>query len=394
MKLRLLLPVPLFLFAACGSPDGAPQGGGGMPPAQVTLSTVETKKLVEWEEFTGRVEATETVELRPRVSGYITGVHFEAGALVKKGEILFTVDQRPFETRLRSARAEVARSEAVANAAKLEFERVNQLLAARAIAPEEAEMRESSALQSQATLEAARAALHGAEIEMEHTEVSAPIDGRISRAITTTGNYVTAGSTLLTTIVSIDPVYVYTDIDENSLLRLQSLERDGKLYVDEDGRVPVGIQLADETGYPHEGFIESFDNRLDAATGSMVVRCQLSNKDGRLTPGLFTRVRLPMTSEYDALLIEAESILTDQANKYVLGVTLENITVYKPIVIGPAIEGKRIVRSGLVAGERIIINGMARLPQPGMPVTPVDPPAAGVAPAGAAMADGKDAAKP
>ena len=365
-----------------------------MPPAQVTLSEVETKKLVEWEEFTGRVEATETVELRPRVSGYITEVHFKAGAMVKKGEILFTVDQRPFETRLRSAKAEVARSEAVANAAKREFERVNELLAARAIAPEQAEMRESTSLQSVATLEAARAAQHSAEIEMEHTEVAAPIAGRISRAITTTGNFVTAGTTLLTTIVSVDPVYVYTDIDENSLLRLQSLEREGELYVGEDGRVPVGIQLADETGYPHEGFIESFDNRLDAATGSMVVRCQLSNKDGRLTPGLFTRVRLPMTSEYDALLIESESILTDQANKYVLGVTPENMTVYKPIVIGPAIDGKRIVRSGLVAGERIIINGMARLPQPGMPVTPVEAPAAGAAPAAADTTDGEGVSKP
>jgi len=393
MKLRFLL-LPLFFLTACGPPQDASQGGGAMPPAQVTLSEVETKKLVEWEEFTGRVEATETVELRPRVSGYITEVHFKAGAMVKKGEILFTVDQRPFETRLRSAKAEVARSEAVANAAKREFERVNELLAARAIAPEQAEMRESTSLQSVATLEAARAAQHSAEIEMEHTEVAAPIAGRISRAITTTGNFVTAGTTLLTTIVSVDPVYVYTDIDENSLLRLQSLEREGELYVGKDGRVPVGIQLADETGYPHEGFIESFDNRLDAATGSMVVRCQLSNKDGRLTPGLFTRVRLPMTSEYDALLIESESILTDQANKYVLGVTPENMTVYKPIVIGPAIDGKRIVRSGLVAGERIIINGMARLPQPGMPVTPVEAPAAGAAPAAADTTDGEGVSKP
>jgi RND family efflux transporter MFP subunit len=355
-----------------------------MPPAQVTLAEVESRKLVEWEEFTGRVEATERVELRPRVSGYITEVHFEAGALVEKGDILFTIDPRAFETSLRAAKAEVSRAEAASEMAKREFDRVSQLLAARAIAPEQAETRESAWLQSQALLEAAKAALRSAEIEMEHTGVTAPIGGRISRAITTTGNFVTAGTTLLTTIVTVDPVHVYTDIDEQSLLRLQALKREGKLYVDEKGRVPVEVQLANESGFPHKGTIESFDNRLDAATGSMVVRCELPNPDGQLTPGLFTRVRLPMTSEYDALLVEAEAILTDQANKYVLGVTPENMTVYKPVVIGPAVNGKRIIRSGLAAGEKIIINGMARLPQPGMPVQPVEAPAAGAA----------DAAKP
>lgn len=350
-----------------------------MPPAQVTLGSVETRKLVEWEEFTGRVEATEKVELRPRVSGYITEVHFESGAMVKEGDILFTIDQRPFETRQRAAKAEVARVEAATEMAKREYDRVSQLLAARAIAPEQAENRESAWLQSQAMLEAAKASLHSADIEMEHTEVKAPIGGRISRAITTVGNYVTAGTTILTTIVTVDPVYVYTDIDEQSLLRLQALKREGKLYADEKGRVPVQVQLANETDFPHEGFIESFDNRLDAATGSMVVRCELPNADGQLTPGLFTRVRLPMTAEYEALLIDAEAILTDQANKYVLGVTSENLTVYKPVVIGPAIDGKRIIRSGLSAGEKIIVNGMARLPQPGMPVQPVEAPQAGAA---------------
>ena len=262
--------------------------------------------------------------------------------------------------------------------AKREYDRVKELLAARAIAPEQAESRESAYLQSQAMLEAANATLHSAEIEMEHTAVKAPISGRISRAINTTGNFVTAGTTLLTTIVTVDPVYVYTDIDEQSLLRLQALKHEGKLHVDEKGRVPVEVQLANEKDFPHKGYIESFDNRLDAATGSMVVRCELPNANGQLIPGLFTRVRLPMTAEYDALLVEAEAILTDQANKYVLGVTPENITVYKPVVIGPAYDGKRIVRSGLMAGEKIIVNGMARLPQPGMPVQPVEaPPAEG-----------------
>lgn len=362
-----------LLLASCGAPP-APPTMGEMPPAQVTLATVATQRLVEWEEFTGRVEATETVDLRPRLSGYITEVRFEAGALVKEGEVLFTIDSKPFETRLRAAKAEVARAEAAKESAKSEFQRVEGLLAARAIAPEQAEMRESALLQNEAALEAALAALASAEIEMEYTQVIAPISGRIGRAITTTGNFVTAGTTLLTSIVSVDPVFVYTDIDENSLLRLQALRREGGLYLNGEGRVPVEIQLADETDFPHRGFIESFDNRLDPTTGSMVIRCELPNPDGELTPGLFTRVRLPMTAEYDALLIAQEAILTDQANKYVLGVTPENLTVYKPVEIGPTIEGKRIVRSGLVAGETIVVNGMARLPQPGMPVQPVEAP--------------------
>lgn len=374
MKPQTLLPL-VMLIAACGkTPQAGP--GGQMPPAPVTLAPVEQKALVEWEEFTGRVEPVETVELRPRVAGYITEVHFQAGELVKKGDILFTIDQRPFQTKLRVATAEVQRAEASALAAKREYDRVSALLAAKAIAPEQGEMRESMFRQGEAALESAKATQHSAEIEMEHTEVKAPISGRISRAITTTGNFVTAGTTLLTTIVTVDPVYVYTDIDENSLLRLQALQRDKKLFTNGEGKVPVELQLSNEKDFPHKGHVESFDNRLDASTGSMILRAVFSNTDGSLTPGLFARVRLPMTSEYQALLVDEKSILTDQANKFVLGVDDKNISVYKPVVIGPSINGKRIIRSGLSAGDKIIINGQARLPQPGMPVAPVEAPPA------------------
>ena len=376
---RILLPLALFL-AACGKPaDGGGHGGGAMPPAPVTLAPVESKELVEWEEFTGRVEAQEMVDLRPRVAGYITQVHFQAGSLVKKGDILFTIDQRPFETKLRAAKAEVQRAEANMEAAKREFDRVSSLLAAKAIAPEQAETRESMYKQGQASLESARAAEHSASIEMEHTEVKAPIAGRISRAITTTGNFVTAGTTLLTTIVTVDPVYVYADIDENSLLKLQALQRDKTTFTNGDGRMPVELQLSNEKDFPHKGHVESFDNRLDAGTGSMVLRAEFSNTDGSLTPGLFARIRLPMTAKYKALLVDEKSILTDQANKYVLGVDESKqpaVSVYKPVTIGPTIDGKRIVRTGLKAGDKIIINGQARLPMPGMPVAPVEAAAA------------------
>jgi RND family efflux transporter MFP subunit len=313
------------------------------------------------------------------LAGYITQVHFQAGSLVKKGDILFTIDQRPFETKLRAAKAEVQRAEANMEAAKREFDRVSSLLAAKAIAPEQAETRESMYKQGQASLESARAAEHSASIEMEHTEVKAPIAGRISRAITTTGNFVTAGTTLLTTIVTVDPVYVYADIDENSLLKLQALQRDKTTFTNGDGRMPVELQLSNEKDFPHKGHVESFDNRLDAGTGSMVLRAEFSNTDGSLTPGLFARIRLPMTAKYKALLVDEKSILTDQANKYVLGVDESKqpaVSVYKPVTIGPTIDGKRIVRTGLKAGDKIIINGQARLPMPGMPVAPVEAAAA------------------
>ena len=369
MKTRLSLLLPLFIAACHKPPAGPPMS---MPPAPVTLAAVEERQIVEWEEFTGRVEALETVELRPRVSGYITEVKFQAGELVKKDDVLFIIDPRPFKTRLEGATAEVTRAEAAAEVAKSEFDRVSALLAAKAIAPEQGEARHAMHLQAQAGLAAAKATQHSAELELSHTEVRAPIAGRISRALTTTGNYVTNGTTVLTTIVTVDPVYVYTDIDENSLLKLQALQRDKKLFTDEKGRVPVELQLSNEATFPHKGYIESFDNRLDAGTGSMVLRAEFPNSEDALTPGLFARVRIPMTARYNALLIDEKSILTDQANKFVLGVDEKNISVYKPVVIGPSIDGKRIIRSGLKAGDKIIVNGQARLPQPGMPVAPVE----------------------
>jgi RND family efflux transporter MFP subunit len=372
MIIRLTFFILLTSFSSCHKPSADGAGAGSMPPSPVTLATVEQKELVEWEEFTGRLEPVETVELRPRISGYITEVHFQAGSLVAKDDILYTIDQRPFKTKLSGAKAERQRAEAVAMVATQEADRVAKLLAARAIAPEQGEARESGKLQAQAALEVAKALEHAAELELSHAEVRAPISGRISRAMTTTGNYVTSGTTLLTTIVSVDPVYVYADIDENSLLKLQSLQRRKKLFTNSEGEVPVEAQLSNETGFPHQGYVESFDNRLDAGTGSMVLRAQFPNKDGVLTPGLFARIRLPMTAKYTALLVEEKSILTDQANKYVLGVDEKNFTVYKPITIGPSIDGKRIIRTGVSVGEKIIINGMARLPMPGMPVAPLE----------------------
>ncbi len=376
----LIFAVALLLTLLLTQCQRAPADGNGdaaamqMPPAPVTLEPVEERRLVEWREFTGRVEAMETVELRPRVSGYLDTVHFEAGQLVEKDQLLFTIDPRAFKTRLAQTAAELKGAEVAVTTSRKEFDRVKTLLEARALSPEQADAREAAFLQAEAALEGAKAAHHSAEIELSHTEVRAPIAGRISRALVTPGNYVSGmpgGATLLTTIVTVNPVFVYVDIDENSLIQLQNLRRQDQLLLNQDGHIPVRMQLSGEKGFPHTGFIESFDNRLDAATGSLVVRAQFDDPDGLLTPGLFARVEIPMTDEYAALLITDSAILTDQANKYVLGVNGDNLSEYRPVVLGPSFEGKRIIRDGLKKGDSIIVNGQARLPMPGMPVMPV-----------------------
>ncbi|MEM7601983.1 MAG: efflux RND transporter periplasmic adaptor subunit, partial [Verrucomicrobiota bacterium] len=259
----LILMAAAPLLTHCGGPP--PQGlGGPPPPTPVTVATVATESIVEWKEFTATVEATETVELRPRVSGYIEEVHFAAGELVVKGQLLFTIDQRAFETDRQRAAAELKRAEAVLAGAKKEFDRVEKLLAARAIAPESADARETAFLQAEAQHAAATAALRSAEIEFSHTEVRSPIAGRVGRALVTEGNYVSGlagGASLLTVIVTIDPVYIHVPIDENSLLSLQALRKENSLLQDDQGRIPAKMRIGDTQEAEHVGFVESFDNR-------------------------------------------------------------------------------------------------------------------------------------
>jgi RND family efflux transporter MFP subunit len=368
MKSILPALLPLALMGACSKPPEAPPQQ--MPPQPVTMGVVEERELIEWGEFAGRIEAVESVELRPRVSGYLTEVKFQAGSLVKKDDVLFVIDPRPYQALADKAAGDLQRAEAAATSAKKEFDRAAGLLAAKAISPEDAEAREAAHLQAQAALMSAAAGVRSAGLDVEFTEVRAPISGRVSRAMVTTGNFVTAGQTPLTTLVSVDPVYAYVDMDENTLLRVQSLMKENKLALDDKGRVPAELQLSGETGWAHRGWIESFDNRLDAGTGSMVLRVELPNTDDRFTPGLFTRVRLPLTAKYKALLIDESAIRTDQSRKYVTMVNDKSLAEYRPVVPGPLHEGKRIIREGLKAGEKIVVNGQARIFMPGQPLTP------------------------
>jgi RND family efflux transporter MFP subunit len=328
------------------------------PATAVTVAPVEQQEIVEWSEFTGRTEPVDSVEIRPRTSGYVEEVRFQSGQLVKKGDVLFVIDPRWNQAVLDQRQAEY-------DQAKSEADRTDKLLANNAISTEEAEARKARA-------EVAKAALDSAKLDVEYTQVRAPIDGRVSRALLTEGNYVSgnAGSaSLLTTVVSVNPVYVNADIDEDTLLKFNELVYSKKLGTTDDGKIPVELELADENNFPHQGYIESFDNKLDPDTGSILLRAVFPNDDGRIVPGLFARIRIPLSERHDALLIDERSVGTDQANKFVLTLTVSNTVQYQAVELGPLVDGKRVVRSGLEAGEKIVVNGMARV-RPGMPVTP------------------------
>src|SRR5688572_516980 len=372
-------PRPILLWLAAASLalalTGCKRGnaqGAVPPPPQVTVAPVEQQELVEWEELTGRSAAVEFVEVRPRVSGHIDKVLFESGQLVKKGDVLFSVDPRWHKAEYERREAELAMAKVRMDNAEREAKRNAQLLASKAISKEEADGRDARFAEARAALLAAEASRDTAKLDLEYTQIRSPIDGRVSRAVVTAGNYISGiagAATLLTTIVSVDPIYVYADMDENALLRYNALTQSGKQATNGEGKVPVELQLADEEGFAHHGYVESLDNRLDAQSGSIVLRTLFPNPSGRIVPGLFARIRLPASAKAPVLLVDEAAIGTDQAQKFVLALTSTNTAAYRPVKLGAQVNGKRVVREGLQAGEKIVVNGLARV-RPGMPVTP------------------------
>jgi multidrug efflux system membrane fusion protein len=355
-------------LAGCGrnAPPAPP------PPPAVTVAAVKETPLVEWEEFTGRAEAMESVEVRPQVSGYIREVRFQSGQMVKKGEVLFVIDSRWHEAGYNRLQAEAERARVQLENARREADRTANLLASHAISAEEGETRVSRFQEAKAALEGAEAARDYAKLDLEFTQVRAPIDGRVSRALITAGNYVSGGSgagTVLTTIVSVNPVYVYADVDEDSLLKFNTLVAAGKIDTNAEGQVPVQLELADEAGFPRQGHVESFDNHLDENTGTVLLRAVFPNDDGRIVPGLFARIRLPASERHPVMLVAERAVATDQARKYVLTLTASNTVAYQQVLLGAEAEGKRIVRAGLRPGDKVVVNGLQRV-RPGMAVAP------------------------
>lgn len=373
-------PRPILLWLAAASLalalTGCKRGnaqGAMPPPPQVTVAPVEQQELVEWEELTGRSAAVEFVEVRPRVSGHIDKVLFESGQLVKKGDVLFAVDPRWYKAESERREAELAMAKVRMDNAEREAKRNAQLLASKAISKEEADGRDARFAEARAALLVAEAGRDTAKLDLEYTQIRSPIDGRVSRAIVTAGNYISGmagAATLLTTIVSVDPIYVYADMDENALLRYNMLTQSGKQTTNGDGKVPVELQLADEEGFPHHGYVESLDNRLDTQSGSIVLRTLFPNPSGRIVPGLFARVRLPSSAKAQVLLVDEAAIGTDQAQKFVLTLTSTNTTAYRPVKLGPLVNGKRVVREGLEAGDKVVLGLVEARVRPGMSVNP------------------------
>ncbi|MDQ7968840.1 MAG: efflux RND transporter periplasmic adaptor subunit [Oxalicibacterium faecigallinarum] len=326
----------------------------------VTVAAVLERSVTEWDDFSGRVESIERVEIRPRVSGTIEAVHFKDGQLVKKGDLLFTIDQRPYKAEL--ARAEAARAGAQARAAlaKTELERTKRLIEDRAVARRELDERENAQQEADANLKAAEAAVLTARLNLQYTEITAPVSGRVSRAEITVGNLVATGATAptLTTVVSVSPVYVNFEVDEPTYIRYASGGAVGNAGVQ---RIPVAIGLTSETGYPREGHIQSFDNRLDIGSGTIRVRAVFDNADGTLTPGMYARVRTGDANAKNALLVDDRAVGTDQDKKYVMVVGADNKATYRQVTLGPMVEGLRVVRDGVKKDERIVVNGLQRI---------------------------------
>lgn len=341
------------------------------PPPKVTIAPVEERTVVDYQELLGRVEAVESVEVRPRVSGHLQEVRLKAGELVEKGEVLFVIDPRWYRAAHGLAAAQVERAKVAVEIATSLAKRSDDLLASRAISVEEADTRRSRLAEAKAELAAAEAAFENARLDLEHTEVRSPIRGRVSRALVTEGNMIsgTPGSgTLLTTIVSDGDVHVYADVDETTLLAFNRLSREGRI-ANENGRVPVTMELSDESGFPNRGYIESADNRLDGNTGSLVLRMVFPNPDGKLLPGLSARVQLPVGAAEPKLFVSERSIGTNQNQKFVFAITPENTVAYRSVKLGPVIDGKRIIREGIKSGDRIVVGGVQRVVA-GMTVDP------------------------
>lgn len=335
--------------------------------AQVSAAAVVVKEVRVSDEFNGRVWATDDVAIRPRVTGYIDRIAFREGQIVHRGDLLYVIDPRPYKDAVDSAKAELERQRAAADFAKIQTDRAERLKISDAVSQEELQNRGSDLLQSAARVKAAEAALASAELNLSYTEVRSPIDGRISRTQLTLGNLAQADQTVLTSVVSIDPVYVYFDCDEQSYLRFQQAARHGSA-VGRDN--PVRVALADENEFLHAGHIDFVDNTLNPSTGTIRARVVLPNPDHSLTPGLFARVQLQSAALQRATLIDDKAILTDQDRKYVYVIGPGNTAQRKDVSLGGVVDGLRIVKSGLTSQDRVIVGGLQSIYFTGAPVSP------------------------
>ena len=367
-SLPLALLLSVLSFAGCRQSAAPPAA----PPPKVTVAPPTEKEIVEWNEFIGRTDAVESVEVRARVSGYLVSVDFKAGSIVKKGDLLFEIDPRPYQADLDRANGQLQQAQAQQKLGQADFDRAKDLRAKNVIAANEFDTKAASFLQSQGATAVAVAAVEAAKLNLEFCSIRSPIEGRVSRESVTIGNLVQPNvgqDGILTTVVAVDPLYAYMDVDENAILNYIKLSGEGKLKTARETRVPLFLGLQNEEGFPHEGYVDFVDNRITPGTGTMRVRGQWKNWDTLLTPGFFVRVRVAASPKYKALLIPDDAVGVDQGQRYVLVVGADKKVQYRTVKLGPISDGLRVVYEGIKPGELIIVNGLMRA-QPGSLVDP------------------------
>ena len=365
-----LVPLVFALLVACG--DSTPE----KPAPKIAVANPVEREVLEWDDYTGRLEATQSVEVRARVSGYLQSVEFRPGQIVEAGALLFVIDPRPYQAELDRAKAAAAQSRSALELARNEARRAGRLVERKAISQEEYEARTAGLRNAEAELQGADAAIRTAALDLEFTSIRTPIRGRVSRDLVNVGNLInggSAGATLLTTVVSLDPIHCYFEVDERAVLKYTDLARVGRRASSRDAPNPVLLQVADEDGFPHVGTMDFVDNMIDPSTGTLTGRAIFPNPDLKLTPGLFARVRLIGSGKYEATLLPDAAIGTDQAQRFVYVVDAENKVVRKKVVPGPMIEGFRIVREGVTPADRVVVAGLQAV-HPGVVVDPQDAP--------------------
>jgi membrane fusion protein, multidrug efflux system len=343
-----------------------------LPPPVVTVTEAVQKQVQDWDDYTGRLAPMGTVDVRPRVSGYITEVKFTDGDVVKKGQPLFLIDPRPYQAEYDRAKADVDKADAALTLAAADFERARQLRDKGVTAVGDFDQRSATYKQATGAALSARAALEAAKLNLEFCTITAPIDGRVGLANVTVGNLVSPdGKDPLATIVSTNPIYAYADVDERSLLRYVRyyLGKDKGAHEVDEVKVPIQLALQDETGFPHTGYIDFIDNRVDPSTGTIRLRGVFDFENGLLGPGLFVRVRIPSGGPYEAVLVPERSVASDQGQRYVVVLGKDNTAEIRPVGLGPLYEGMQVIKSGLKAGETVVVDGVLKV-RPGQKVDP------------------------
>jgi len=361
--------VSCVLFSWLAATGLAAAQGTPAPPPPVTVAKPVVKDIVERDDFIGRFEAIDQVDIRARVSGYLDKVHFQDGTFVKAGDLLFTIDPRPYRNALEQAQSAVTSSQVRLEFAQSDLERAEQLRRTGNIADQLYDQRRQAFLTAKAELDRAQAALRQAQLDVEFTEIKSPLSGRISRKLVSEGNLVNANETILTNVLSLDPIQFYFDVDERSYLAFSRQSRGGTNNAANGETNEVVLTLTDERLGQRKGYLDFVDNRLDAASGTIRMRAVFENKDLSLTPGLFGRVTVGASDPYRGILLPDEAIGSDQDRRVVYVVGENNIVNLKPVRIGPRIDGYRVIRDGLTGNETVVVNGLVRV-RPGSPITP------------------------